>query len=332
MKKMISVIMAVCLMCMLLACSTSAKPKDEVEAKYPSKPITIIAPAKPGGGYDSLSRAIASMAGNYLGQVIVVENVPGASYTLGTAQACNSNPDGYTLVLCTNKQFSSTPLAMEVEYDPLNGVEYFGCMAEVRWVWGCNAKLFERIGVMDTNGFLEYVKAHPGEIKAGSISIPTALMFQQLAGAGYQFAVTSYEDAASLAVAIANGEVECGFSAASAQNALRESGDIRFLMEIPGVEGAEPLAEGCGTANADFPEIAKILGSTAYQWYILAGPKGMPQETIDAINGFVKAISEDAGFQAMVTKLGMANAYHSAEEVTNGVISEYNATKEYYGQ
>lgn len=34
----------------------------------------------------------------------------------------------------------------------------------------------------------------------------------------------------------------------------------------------------------------------------------------------------------MVTKLGMANAYHSAEEVTNGVISEYNATKEYYGQ
>ena len=135
-----------------------------------------------------------------------------------------------------------------------------------------------------------------------------------------------------MAVAIANGEVDCGFSAASAQNALRESGDIYFLMEIPGIDGAEPLAEGVGTANADYPEIAEILGSTAYQWYILAGPKGMPQETIDAINAFVKAISEDAGFQAMVTKLGMANAYHSAEEVTESVISEYNATKEYYGQ
>ena len=331
MKKLISLALAICLMCLMFACGTSGK-TAETNGTYPSKPITIIAPAKPGGGYDSLSRAVASMAGNYLGQVIVVENVPGASYTLGTAQACNSDPDGYTLVLCTNKQFSSTPLAMEVEYDTLNGVEYFGCMAEVRWVWGCNGKLFERIGVSDTNGFLEYVKAHPGEIKAGSISIPTAMMFQQLSDAGYQFAVTSYEDAASMAVAIANGEVDCGFSAASAQNALRESGDIYFLMEIPGIDGAEPLAEGVGTANADYPEIAEILGSTAYQWYILAGPKGMPQETIDAINAFVKAISEDAGFQAMVTKLDMANAYHSAEEVTESVISEYNATKEYYGQ
>lgn len=296
---------------------------------YPSKPITIIAPANPGGGYDSLARAVASMSGAYLGQVTVVENVPGASYTLGAAQAINSNPDGYTLVLCTNKQFSTTPLSIEVEYEPLEGVEYFGSMAEVRWVWGVNSGLYGKLGVPDAAGFLEYVKAHPGEIIAGSISVSTALMYSQLASAGYEFSVVSYPDAATLAVAIANGEVDTGISAATAQTALRESGDIEFVMELPG-SADDPIAEGVAAATVDFPEIANALGSSMYQWYGLFGPKGMPQETIDTINQFISDIAKDDSMIALVKKIGMTPAYHTAADMKEAVKSEYKEVEAFY--
>lgn len=121
-------------------------------------------------------------------------------------------------------------------------------------------------------GFLEYVKSHPGEITAGSISVSTALMYSQLAAVGYEFSVVSYPDASTLAVAIANGEVDTGISAATAQTALRESGDIEFVMELPG-SASDPVAENVAAATADFPEIAEALGSSMYQWYGLSDPR-----------------------------------------------------------
>ncbi len=314
--------------------STTTSPEvsnAEVKAPddYPSKPITIIAPANPGGGYDSLSRAVASMAGQYLGQVVIVKNVPGASFTLGASEALHSAADGYTFVLCTNKQFSTTPYAVEVDYDPINDVQCFASMAEVRWIWSVNGGLYSRIGVSDTAGFLEYVKGNPGVIRGGVISTTTSLMFNLLAKAGYEFSLTSYADAASLAVAIANGEVDCGFSTPSAVQALQASGDIQFAMEIPGITG-EKFMEGVPSAVDDFPEILEILGASSDEWYGLFGPVGIPQDVIEQVNEFIYNITQDDGFTSLVKKIGVVPAYHTAEEMKATIAEEYAEVGEFF--
>src|SRR5207302_11137184 len=67
--------------------------------EYPRKPIRLIVPFAPGGGNDTVARAIALSAGASLGQPVVVDNRAGAGGMLGAQLAAKSPPDGYTLFL-----------------------------------------------------------------------------------------------------------------------------------------------------------------------------------------------------------------------------------------
>ena len=55
-------------------------------AEYPEKPVQLIVPWKAGGGTDALFRVVAHFAGKYLGQPIVIVNVPGVGGTMGARQ------------------------------------------------------------------------------------------------------------------------------------------------------------------------------------------------------------------------------------------------------
>lgn len=51
---------------------------------YPSRPITLIVPFPAGGANDTLARIVAERMRALLGQPVVVENVTGASGSIGT--------------------------------------------------------------------------------------------------------------------------------------------------------------------------------------------------------------------------------------------------------
>lgn len=69
---------------------------------YPDRPITLVAPFSAGGSADAAARLVAMHAPRHLpnkGAVITVENRPGASGAIGTAQVARAAPDGFTLLL-----------------------------------------------------------------------------------------------------------------------------------------------------------------------------------------------------------------------------------------
>ena len=64
---------------------------------YPSRPITMVVPFPAGGGADVLVRILTRHMAEDLGQVIVVQNQPGAGGAIAFGQVARAAPDGYTL-------------------------------------------------------------------------------------------------------------------------------------------------------------------------------------------------------------------------------------------
>src|SRR5260221_11582871 len=62
---------------------------------YPSRSITMVVPLPPGGAYDLLARLLAEPMRAFLGQPVLVENIPGADR--GIIKVVRAAADGYTL-------------------------------------------------------------------------------------------------------------------------------------------------------------------------------------------------------------------------------------------
>ena len=90
--------------------ATSLSSRGSVsEEHYPSRPVKMIVPYPAGGPTDVVARLIAGKLSTRLGGTFYVENVPGASGTLGAHDAAAAPGDGYTL-LWINPDFIVQPL------------------------------------------------------------------------------------------------------------------------------------------------------------------------------------------------------------------------------
>ena len=78
--------------CLLLVSVAGAMPV--IAQEFPSRPVRIIVPQPPGGGFDSVARQLADKLGPVLGQTVLVENRPGAGTLVGTEAAAKAPADG----------------------------------------------------------------------------------------------------------------------------------------------------------------------------------------------------------------------------------------------
>src|SRR5437899_9444330 len=88
-------------------------------AQYPARPIHLIVPFPPGGGNDTVARAIAQEISPELGQPVVIDNRPGAGGSVGAELAAKAAPDGYTLFLAGVGSHVVNPNLHKTAYDPL---------------------------------------------------------------------------------------------------------------------------------------------------------------------------------------------------------------------
>lgn len=85
MRRVLPVILLIAML--LSACGTQATTSSSFE--YPTEAINIMAPASPGGGWDSTARAMQAALAATTGQTVQVYNVSGAGGTIGLAQFMN---------------------------------------------------------------------------------------------------------------------------------------------------------------------------------------------------------------------------------------------------
>jgi tripartite-type tricarboxylate transporter receptor subunit TctC len=69
------------------------------QAEYPERPVSLVVPYAAGGSSDIVGRLLGERLGPVLGQSVIVENVAGASGSIGAQRVANATPDGYTLLV-----------------------------------------------------------------------------------------------------------------------------------------------------------------------------------------------------------------------------------------
>lgn len=96
---------------------------------FPSKPIELILPAAPGGTTDTAVRLMAGKWQEFLGQPVVVVNVPGAGGAIGANRVANAKPDGYTLLGAFDSLLVALPFmqpTIEYNLDSFTYINGFG--------------------------------------------------------------------------------------------------------------------------------------------------------------------------------------------------------------
>ena len=95
-------------------------PHHSIAQSYPSKSIRMIIPAAPGGGVDTIGRAVGQKVSEALGQPVVPDNRPGAGTMIASELTAKAAPDGYTFLMVTNSHAINASVQKNLKYDPVN--------------------------------------------------------------------------------------------------------------------------------------------------------------------------------------------------------------------
>ena len=149
---------------------------------WPTKPIRVLMPFGAGGSMDILSRLLAPIVSDTLGQPIVVENRPGATGTLTIAAVASAPADGYTLMF-TGSSYATIALLMRNlpfsldDFTPLSRLTIGPTLLAVP----------SQLGVKTLAEFVAAAKAQPGKWSFGSSGTGTSVhlggeLFKMTAG------------------------------------------------------------------------------------------------------------------------------------------------------
>jgi tripartite-type tricarboxylate transporter receptor subunit TctC len=98
-------------------------PASAAAQVYPSRPITMIVPFAAGGPTDAVAHVMCDVMSRSLGKNIVIENVTGASGSVGVGRVAHAASDGYTLLLGLWSTNAINGAIYDLPYDLLKDFE-----------------------------------------------------------------------------------------------------------------------------------------------------------------------------------------------------------------
>jgi len=175
---------------------------------YPSQPVRLIVPWAAGGDTDAVMRMVAHYAGKYLGQPMVVVNVPGVGGTLGARQGKDAKPDGYTLTATHESVISSKTVGM-ADFDYSSFIPIANLVNTPAMVAGRGDAPWSNMKEVVTDA-----KKRPGQITFGATLGSTSHFFPLDIShkAGIDLKIVGYEGTAKRQAALLGGFIDLGES------------------------------------------------------------------------------------------------------------------------
>ena len=284
--------------------------------EFPTRPVTLIAPVSPGASADVTLRALAAATEKYLGQPIVVENMPGAAATMGPARvAASKNPDGYMLTTIFSTAFRM-PFLRKTTFDPSTDFTYITGVARIP------------IGVVvrsdapwqTFDAFLAYAKANPGKISYGTGGVGTTSQIV-MAHVGKQLGIdwvhVPFKEGAS-GTALLGGFIQAVADPAFWAPLVR-SGQFRLLVTFgPKRTTSWPTVPPLEESGID------IVGDVPYG---IAGPRRMDPKIVKRLQDAFAQGFQDPAFAATLTRFNEEPFYLNSDQFHDFAVSQISKEK-----
>ncbi len=242
----------------------------------PDRPITIIVPWAAGGSTDQVIRVLAPELEGALGVSVVVVNQPGASGSIGTANALNAPKDGYTWAAGAIRDVG-TYVVLGMLDTSIDDWHVYLAVSNVSIV-GVNANT----PYQTFDELLAAFEADPGGITVATAGLSSAghVVMEDIAQAvGLAYSHVPYDGGNPAVIATVAGEAAVVTQLASEQAEMLRANRLRALAAYADI----PLVlDGVG----EIPPITDWIPELTIpsNFFGIWAPQGIPEEVVETMD------------------------------------------------
>jgi tripartite-type tricarboxylate transporter receptor subunit TctC len=273
---------------------------------YPSRPVRLIVGFPPGGGVDINARMLAPKLTEYLGQQVVVENVPGAGTNIANERVARAAPDGYTLLINTAAVAINMSLYRDLPFDTLRDFAPVSVFSQSPNVLVVNAKL----AAQNVKELVAMARSSPGKLNYSSAGVGTT---QHLAAELFKLRTGTfivhipYKGTAPSMTALIAGEVDLSFANIPSIQGHLKSGRLRAL------------AATAARRDPQLPEVptmkeAGVEGVEVVVWYGVLAPTGTTRDIVHKLAEGIQRATRDADVRKRMLEQGAVPVGNTPEE------------------
>ena len=285
------------LLILCAAWTLSGEARAQIAAQYPDRPLRLIVPQAPGSATDNISRIVAAELGPQLGTTIVIENRPGAAFTLGLDLVAKAQPDGYTLGVGPIGGLAISPNMMaRLPYDILRDFQPIALFSRGHLLLAVSPKS----NIRSVKELIDEAKKNPGKLTnassaTGSPGHVGGELFKYMTDT--KIVHVPYRGGALAINDLIAGHVNLMFESLNSISPHAKSGEVRGL----GVSGPRR-----SPAFPEMPTIAEagVPGYDAGTWSGMVGPAGMPRDIVMKINEAMNRVLQSPTFLQRFGSIG----------------------------
>lgn len=275
-------------------------------AQYPERPLTIIVGYPAGGMVDIVARPMAESMKKKFPKGVAVLNRPGGGGSVGVAEAVQSKPDGYTLVLAPNStlvihpQLNDLPYKTPDDYEPIiNTISLYTLLAvKADGPW------------KTVQEFVAAARANPGKLRVGSPgegTISHLTLERWMTAGNFKTTHVPFSGWGESSPALLGGHIEA---------VMAQPGEVKPLVDAKKIR---VLAVADPQRPSYFPDAPTSreagFGEPAGTWFVLTAPKGTPPSVLKYIHDAAKAAMEEPAFVNLMKSRGVEVDYRAGDKL-----------------
>ena len=280
-------------MALLALCGLSigAAASPAAAQSYPTKPVRFVVAQPPGGGTDTIGRAVAQGLSELWGQPTIVENKPGANTIVGAEYVARAAPDGYTIwvagdVGLTHNLFMYSKLP----YDPRKDFALITRLLRIHSLLIVPSSL----PANNLKEFVTLMKKDGAKMNFGSPGIgdPSHIGMEWFKNqAGFEMVHVPYKGMAPALQGMLAGEIQSVIVSVLTADQHIKTGKVK------------PIAISGNARSKTFPDVQTIpeqgYPNVSFSfWLALAAPAGTPPDIVKKIAADTRKVLYDPAFRA----------------------------------